>query len=384
MAQNLYWATGLEGGAAGDLDTFPYASIQDEDAAVVADLTNQRIYFYTWDAGVLNGSQSLPDYIEPDDNGANNGAWTLCDIMVDDADLKVTKSLQIIDAGGTDITDVLNSGSSEVVDDAGDDDTLMSESCVVYYATNTKGLDRVLSLAHMSGVYERPKFAWKDADEIYITGGWWHHDGAASGEQILYNNSTITFQFTNGTGAGMIYLYLDDSDVISSPLAAGDLIDSETAPTYSHSLGGWYNGEDRCIGAFYQSAANTLVEFYHNGGEWILFHDYLSIQSAYDLDGTFEDTSTLYAPACQSDMTGGWVDLQFLAVYVNAIKYIQFRTNTLPSSLFHGFTAATQLRNIFYHVLPLDDNNVVEWRYNADCDETASLFQHGYSLPGGM
>ena len=49
-------------------------------------------------------------------------------------------------------------------------------------------------------------------------------------------------------------------------------IESGTVPTYSESKHGWYNGDDRCIFAFYVSGG-ALTPFYHDGSTYVEYRD---------------------------------------------------------------------------------------------------------------
>jgi len=74
----------------------------------------------------------------------------------------------------------------------------------------------------LKGYVQRPKFEWKDADEIYINPGVYHHKGTT--EQFVYWNSKLTFQFGSGGSNGSsddleaskrFYLFLDDSAIVT-------------------------------------------------------------------------------------------------------------------------------------------------------------------------
>ena len=60
-------------------------------------------------------------------------------------------------------------------------------------------------------------------------------------------------------GADFHYIYIDDSGS-TAPTAA--IIDATTEPSYSDSLRGWYNGDDRCIGVVFSPAASATVAYF--------------------------------------------------------------------------------------------------------------------------
>lgn len=71
-AASIFPATGLTGGASGDLDAIAVADISDGDGAVVF-ASGDAFYFYTYDAS-SSAAESSPAVIKPDDNGGN-GRW---------------------------------------------------------------------------------------------------------------------------------------------------------------------------------------------------------------------------------------------------------------------------------------------------------------------
>jgi len=83
MSTEFYPATGLIGGAAGDLDKIPSATLGDADVALVTIVA--KFYVYRFDSSSA-AAESSPDVIAPDDIGGN-GRWLLVfsneDVVVD-------------------------------------------------------------------------------------------------------------------------------------------------------------------------------------------------------------------------------------------------------------------------------------------------------------
>ena len=138
----------------------------------------------------------------------------------------------------------------------------------------------------------RPKFRWKDADEIYIGAGAYHHSGTS--EQFVYWNSEITFELEKTVDGGdnndsdtfdtdgWHYIYLDDSAIVTQASALLDkdcFLNDMTAPAYSATKHGWYNGNDRCIFAIYETS-DAVYEFIHDGGDEIFYGQLLAWFSA--------------------------------------------------------------------------------------------------------
>jgi len=66
------------------------------------------------------------------------------------------------------------------------------------------------------------------------------------------------------TGEDFLYIYIDDS---ASSYPTPTIIGSTTEPTYSGTNNGWYNGNDRCIGAVWVSSTGNIEEFSNNSDQ---------------------------------------------------------------------------------------------------------------------
>jgi len=145
---------------------------------------------------------------------------------------------------------------------------------------------------------QRSQFLWKDGDEIYIEPGVYFHDGTT--RQSVFWDAQITFQLQSGGsnaasddyGAdGWHYIYIDDSAVVtqaSPELDADCFLNDMTAPTWSDAKHGWYNGSDRCIFAVYETGG-AILEFFHDGGDLVVFADLRSEFGLADIPDAFTD-----------------------------------------------------------------------------------------------
>jgi len=142
------------------------------------------------------------------------------------------------------------------------------------------------------GQLVRPRFTYKDGDEIYISAGAYQHVGTST--QYVYWNSTITFMGeSDGSnsdnddfdGTAYYYLYLDDSAIVTQASALLDadcflLVTDE--PEWVASKFGWYGtgtgtatSSDRCIFAVPEiSISGDLQPWRHGGGSYV--HTYTS------------------------------------------------------------------------------------------------------------
>ena len=124
---------------------------------------------------------------------------------------------------------------------------------------------------HNRGMKNGFIMAYSSATAITIGGGMWAHTGTTN--RHVYLSTQITFTLGSGgsnsdstdLGASQVhYLYIDDSAIVTAgtaALTASEFVNSTTAPAYSHAKAGWYNGNDRCIGAILTSAVNAILGF---------------------------------------------------------------------------------------------------------------------------
>jgi len=107
-----------------------------------------------------------------------------------------------------------------------------------------------IALGHIRGVYP----VYTDTTHVAIQPG-----------QVECNSNTyilttaVAHEILNFSSGGFTYLYIDDSE--STKGGTPTIIDSTTEPAWSDSKQGYYNGNDRCIGALYCDGAATLSEF---------------------------------------------------------------------------------------------------------------------------
>lgn len=129
------------------------------------------------------------------------------------------------------------------------------------------------------GYINRSEFNYSSTNAILIGGGSYEVDNGSTPE-TFYWDSQLTFVL--GSGGSNVsssalgtsqwqYIYIDESAISASPLVAASFLNSTTAPTYSQSKHGWYNGSDRCVFAVYINASGDIDPFYHNGSDFVQF-----------------------------------------------------------------------------------------------------------------
>lgn len=143
------------------------------------------------------------------------------------------------------------------------------------------------------GYLQRASFSVVDANTIAIGPGVYHHSGTT--DQFVYWNSVLTKDVTV-SGNGWYYLYIDDSAIVSAGntlLTASEFILNSTAPTWSNTKHGWYNGSDRCIMAFYVESG-SLNTISHDGGNYVGYRSGIISRPAEDINA--DSTATLDIP----------------------------------------------------------------------------------------
>ena len=97
--------------------------------------------------------------------------------------------------------------------------------------------------------------------------------GTSSDYRVVRTEATVTFTLGSGgsnsasedldAGAQEIhYIYIDKSSISSAVLTATNFLNHTTVPTWNTTHQGFYNGDDRCIGAVLIDASNHVVDFY--------------------------------------------------------------------------------------------------------------------------
>lgn len=244
------------------------------------------------------------------------------------------------------------------------------------------------------GHVQRSKFRWKDANEIYIGPGRYHHYGSTR-NRVVWWNSELTFEVgSGGSNAGSDdvddsaitwhYIYIDDSAVntlASNELTAAEFLNSTTAPTWSDAYQGWYNGNDRCIFAILANASNAILEFFHDGGDLVLYADEIADNTATNTTSTFADANACTVPGfCQKALT------TFVCQYVDASTTLYVRPNGSAGAtgIRVGYVASTTTVNVNTLELLLDTSQKFEWKDSGTSTNTYAEYTQGYYLPRGM
>jgi hypothetical protein len=240
------------------------------------------------------------------------------------------------------------------------------------------------------GYCRRSKFRWKDANEIYIGSGVYFHEGTSN--QTLYWNSELTFQLgsagsnsaSDDLGASeWHYIYLDDSAIVTAAtnlITNSEILNDTTAPTWSASKHGWYNGNDRCIFAVLTDGSNNVLEFFHAGSRKVFYADAKGDYSNADPGTDYSTEVTLTIPAFSGKAT-----CLFALFYVDGAPgfgYWRHPDDATGGPVIGSVAAGTTLCFNTTDVC-CDSNLKINIAVSAASD-TMSVTTQGFYLPEGM
>jgi len=242
--------------------------------------------------------------------------------------------------------------------------------------TTTAGDFRVDAVTSPAILLDRARFEWKDADEIYIHAGAYHHVGTVS--QVVYWNSKLTSDIGSPDASDWYYLYLDDSAIVTADtnlLTATEFVWANTEPAWSETKHGWYNGEDKCIFAVLTDGSSNILQFWHDGGDIVIYDIEVTTLSATDLNGAWTDiTCTIPKFSIKPLMT--------YAINTAGGAAYEWRVNgsTSAGNTFSGISAGDSGQ----FVCMTDSSQKFEAKDQISGAGTIALYTAGWYFPTGM
>jgi hypothetical protein len=161
-------------------------------------------------------------------------------------------------------------------------------------------------------------------------------------------------------------------------------VNNKTAPTWDDVAKGWYNGADKCIFAFYITAANTINPFHMQGD--CVFHDspYVSL-AATDIDTVWTDV-TINAPAIED--INALISVRMTTAVDNTGGYFTWRKNGGAGTghlLLSGLSAAASYtRSVNSTRVGCDSTPKIELRNSVGDASSLTLETDAWFLPIGM
>lgn len=232
---------------------------------------------------------------------------------------------------------------------------------------------------------QKAQFHYKDTDEIYIDAGRYYLYGVG----WVYWNAQLTFQFTGLVADTWYAVYIDKSAVDtlgSRNITASQLIASTSIPTKSNTKGGgYYNGDDLCIGVFKtKESLAELIEFYNAKSGEIEWTEGITIQSPTNIGLTWADASPLLLPPC---CTAGC--LMVRGSYVSEYGPFLWRPKGVSASkgreIIYVASSNNQSRATIWVNTGSDTNHpYIQLIESHGMASTIGIDQLGYAFPIGM
>ncbi|MHC4753383.1 MAG: hypothetical protein ACYTFW_26405 [Planctomycetota bacterium] len=370
---DFFNATDLTGGGSGALDAIDVTNdgIDNGDKAVAC--TSTDCYFYHFNSS-SGAAESSPDVIKPDNDGgaayAGNGRWILVDVQADEFEA----------ASGVSINEFSSDGTL-----AGNSDTAIPTEKAVKTYSDTKTVD-----TDFPGFLIRAQIDHVDDDTVTINPGVYHHQGTT--EWFVYWDSAITFD-VGSAGSNALsddlgasewhYIYLDDTAIVTQAAALLDadcFLNDTTAPTWSAAKHGWYNGNDRCIGAFYSDADSDILEYFH-AGDLVLFAKQIQDVTAQDVDNSWVDA--------ESGFTIPTFTKRALVTFRadgSATGKFSWRTNGQTAGTGHEVVRVESTTTVHYNTtfVITDSSQLIELICDTSNADTVSVYTDGWYYPIGM
>jgi hypothetical protein len=247
----------------------------------------------------------------------------------------------------------------------------------------------------LKGYFSRPQFRWKDADEIYIGAGSYHLYGTSIPNSVVYWDSEITFQLGSGGSNALSdnlgasawhYIYIDESAVVglnTNLLTAACFLNDTTAPAWSESYHGWYNGNDRCIFAVLTDGSNNVLNFYHDGEDFVHHNAYFAEAVTATPSNVFTDVNM--ASSVPAFSTRALVNV--ILTYVDTAISLMVRPNGSSSTAhkYAGEVAAGSTISVNEVIVYLDTGQIFEVAFAVPTvGNTVTVLSNGWYLPRGM
>lgn len=228
------------------------------------------------------------------------------------------------------------------------------------------------------GDIKRSQFTYVDGDTITVGGGSYDVSGT-----LARITSAITTTAHGITGADWAYLYIDYSSIPGTGiLVQSDLIWSTTEPTWSHTLLGWYNGDDRCIFACRIAVTTDAIVIFRHARDLIKFDTPIATVIGDNAPQDWTDISAAFTMPVFSRMA----ETIFYAYYVDATGGLYWRTNGSASTdgELIGIVTVNSQRAVAAASAITDSGHLIEVKDGVVSTNTYGITQSGWYFPEGM
>ena len=229
-------------------------------------------------------------------------------------------------------------------------------------------------------VFRRSIFTYNGGDTAYtvkVGAGWYY----VKDKLAKWTSELTTGAIPSPVADTRYYLYLDYSGITSgTDITASELIWSSTAPTYSHTYQGWYNGDDLCI--FYvRTNPSNIYTFYHDGQDYVQLGNYRVILGGLAVSDSWIDADASIGMPAFSTRGNFFFD----ARYVDANGFLMARPNGSPSSgIFAGNIHTDSPRSGNTTQCFTDSSQIIEVSFSSPGSNTCYVYLIGWYFPEGM
>lgn len=204
-------------------------------------------------------------------------------------------------------------------------------------------------------------------------------------EKYCFWTSELT---TNAIGTPaantLYYLYLDYSAITSgTAITSSELIWSTTAPSWNTIYRTWMNGDDRCIfSALTNGTPNNILEFFHDGGNKVLWADQIAELGDTDIDTTWIDVDIKTSVPGFSTKA----EMNFKIIYIDSTSAGYWRTNDQAGATGHVIGYASVNVTQAYNTMDVitDSAQIIEVKMSASNDNQMGVRTSGWYFPVGM
>lgn len=349
--------------------------------AIDGDVLSNGDKLTAWVSGVrydynLNGSSSCTEGstiagitpIKPDNNPGTK-CWEL-------------QKIRGIDFQGT-TGGAINEFSTDGTMAGNSDTAVPTEQALVEY-----------SMLMGAGLSTRSLITYKDADEIYLYPGVYHHKGTT--EQFLYWDATLTFKLGSGgsnpasddPGAGEYhYIYLDDSAIVTAGtnvITASEILNDTTGPSWSDANHGWYNGDDICIGCVVTQGGSADLRIFYVVGDLVKFDDQIESRTLADLDDTWTDVALVRPSFCNLVLVTFYGYNNFVGPGANITALYRKNGSSGIGHYVYALVSATNTHPMNTMPVVTDSNGKIEVKHSGAGDQQMAVYTDGWYYPIGM
>ena len=151
------------------------------------------------------------------------------------------------------------------------------------------------SMLHIAGL------VYKNTTTVTVKAGTY---GVCNGSYFEVTSDTDV-SIASPAGEDFYYLYVDDdaSTYPDSPSFVFSTTEPSKTADYSNGKIGWYNGDDRCVGAVFVDSSNVIPEFWSDGVQYWYEDNYKEVVTAGNPNSSWQTAeSTAYIPVLASQV----------------------------------------------------------------------------------